>query len=229
MKINISRGDVLKFQHLLLSWGRENFAEFPWRISRSPFHSLIAELLLQRTKAEQVKPVYIQFKRRFRSIKSLAMSSEEEVKKIIGSLGLHWRARWIHKLGVHLHTKNNSRIPEEQEELERLPGVGPYAAGAYLSLHRNVRAAILDSNVIRLYSRYFGFNAGPETRREKWLSEFAKKITPEKDFKIFNYALLDFTRLICKPKPLCQDCFFKNKCNYYKSKNNEGETNDTKK
>lgn len=216
METNPSPVRIKHFQDSLIWWGKSNYVSFPWRKKQSQFHSLVAEILLQRTRAQQVVPVFKKFKKRFSSIKNLAISSREEVKKIITPLGLHWRAKWLHILGVHLFNEKHSRIPDNIDELKKLPGVGPYAASAYLSLHRKIRAPIIDSNVVRFYSRYFGFDSGPETRRARWLHELAERITPALNFTEFNYAVLDFTRVICKPKPICENCIFINEC-YYNS------------
>ena len=95
----------------------------------------------------------------------------------------------------------NGRVPDDYRTLTEVPGVGPYAAAAYLSLHTGKRAPIIDSNVVRLYGRFFGFDTGPETRRNKALIQLAERITPKRKFKEFNYALIDLTRAICGPRP----------------------------
>lgn len=201
----------------LLSWSKKNYSNFAWRRKNSPFHSLIAEILLQRTKAEQVEPVFVEFRKRFPSITSLQNSTEDEILKIIGSLGLYWRVKQIKRLASHLIDELNSRIPRSFNELNRIPGVGAYAASSFLSLHSGIRAPIVDSNIVRLYSRYFGFESDGETRRKRWLLNIADKLTPTKEFKIYNYALLDFTRKICTPKPHCEKCILNKYCSYYSS------------
>ena len=189
----------------LLSWGRANFSEFPWRHAVNPFHSLVAEILLQRTRADQVVQVYYAFVQRFPSPGALGASSVADVSEVIFSLGLHWRARYLVDLGRRLVELDN-RIPEDIHSLSELPGVGSYAAAAYLSLHVHKRAPIIDSNVVRLYGRFFGFEVGPETRRKKEMHLLAECVTPSRFYKQFNYALIDVTRLICKPHPHHDRC-----------------------
>jgi len=132
---------------------------------------------------------------------------------VIKPLGLAWRAEFLKTLGKSL-VKKAGRVPLEYDELVALPGVGPYAASAFLSLHCGKRSVIIDSNVVRIYSRLLGQSYDGETRRKKWVAEFADSITPRDDFKKFNYALLDFTRVLCSPRPRCSDCPLKEFCQY---------------
>ena len=108
-------------------------------------------------------------------------------------------------MGKHL-TDLGRQVPDNYDELLSLPGVGPYAAGAYLSLHRDIRHIIIDSNVVRLYCRLIGRTYDGETRREEWLRAFAEQVTPSSGFKVYNYAVLDFSRAICTHKPDCNKC-----------------------
>lgn len=198
----------------LLPWGRENFADFPWRQESSYFHALIVEILLQRTRAGQVAQMYELFRDEFPDYKSLAKADVSHVEKVIVTLGLKWKARFLVKLGRKL-LEMDGRVPANYRALLEMPGVGPYAAAAYLSLHRGKRAPIIDSNVVRFYGRFFGFDTDPETRRRKDMLELAERVTPVKRFKNFNYALIDFTRVICGPKALHGECPLADKCHSY--------------
>ena len=196
----------------LIKWGGPNYVAFPWRRARSRFHALIAELLLQRTRAEQVVPVYTELCRRYASPKALASASTAEIATLLKPLGLHWRVPLVRKLSTELAAKGS--VPRKPDLLLALPGVGAYACAAYLSLHAGIRAPIVDSNVVRLYGRLFGLAVGPETRRKKWFIELAEKMTPQRQFKSYNYALLDFTRAICTPTPRCGLCPLVDICEY---------------
>lgn len=213
--LQIDPTKVKFIQTRLIRWGQHNFSPFPWRNDQSDFHSLIAEVLLQRTRAEQVVPVFTKFRKEFPDVSALASSSQDKVKKVIQSLGLHWRAKHLVSLAVFLQNLKNGQIPTQFEELVKIPSVGPYAASAYLSLRKNIFSPVADSNAVRFYGRVFGFDTGPETRRKKWFLHLAEKLTPNKKFREYNYALLDLTRLICKPKPHCEICTLNNKCTYY--------------
>jgi A/G-specific adenine glycosylase len=100
------------------------------------------------------------------------------------------------------------------EGLLSLPGVGPYAASAYLSFHCGKRAAIIDGNIVRLYGRVFGLSVHAETRRTKEFIALAESMTPPRAFRAYNYAVLDFTRAVCRPKPNCEGCPLRDLCAY---------------
>lgn len=203
---------IIYFRKKLLEWAELNFQDFPWRYTKNEWHALTAEVMLQRTKAEQVVPVYIQFCSKYKNPSDYLSNKNEN---IFESLGLRWRNKEFIKLARILV---NQEIPEKKEELLRLPCIGHYISAAFRSLHLGARDVIIDSNVVRIYGRYFGFKTDGETRRKKWLIELADRMTPLKKFKDFNYGLIDFTKTVCKPKPVCKNCRIKIRCEYY-SKN----------
>lgn len=194
------------FRRRILTWGKQNFADFPWRHTPNQWHALVAELMLQRTKAEQVLPAYLSFCNTYQSPKDYISSSNPSP---FISLGLYWRAGTLKRLAAILA---HQEIPLDKSQLLYLPGIGDYIASAFLSLHAGIRAPIIDSNIVRLYGRFFGFPTDGETRRKRWFIELADSITPERSFKDFNYAVIDLTRMVCKPKPLCSECILAKKC-----------------
>lgn len=204
----IPRSDINYFRRKVLVWGRSNYADFPWRSTSNRWHALVAEIMLQRTKAEQVLPVYISFADKYRIPEDFI---NDKSARPFEPLGLHWRDREFRSLTTVLA---NGNVPEAREVLLKLPGVGPYISAAFRSLHAGVRDVIIDSNVVRLYGRYFGFLTDGETRRKKWFMHLAERITPLKSFKDFNYGLLDFTRMVCRPRPRCLECILRQQCNY---------------
>lgn len=194
-----------KLQTSITRWATEHPVDFPWRRRISRFHALTVEILLQRTKAEQVVSVFNEFRSIFPSAKELATSRITSVRRVIRPLGLIWRAEFLKALGKEI-VKTGGLISDVYDDLLALPGVGPYAASAYLSLHRGIRQPIIDINLVRLYCRLLNRQYDGETRRKRWLFQLADELTPKKQFKQYNYALLDFTREVCKPKPVCQNC-----------------------
>ncbi|WNF24843.1 hypothetical protein [Mesobacillus jeotgali] len=198
---------IVFLRNNLIEWGKTNYAAFPWRETNNKWHALVAEIMLQRTNAEQVVPVYESFVESYPSPKEFLF---ERNTNIFQSLGLHWREAQLRSLAREIY--NLGYIPEDKNSLLKLPGVGDYIAAAFRSFHLNIRDVIIDSNVVRLYGRYFGFETDPETRRKKWLKELAAEVTPYINHKEFNYALLDFTRNICKPQPQHKECLLRNLC-----------------
>lgn len=205
---------IQEIRSVLFKWSQDNFDDFPWRSSDNPFHVLIAELMLQRTRAEQVVPVYNKFTARYPSIKDAAETNPDEILELLKPLGLEWRARNIVEVIQTLFTLGGI-VPSNYDELKKLSGVGDYIASAFLSMHTGERAIIIDSNVVRIWGRIFGFETDAETRRKKWFKELAEKMTPSSEFRVFNYAVLDFSRKICKAKPLCMECPLRVLCSYF--------------
>lgn len=214
--ISLNPIEISKIQETLIQWGNSNYSFFPWRSTTNSFHSLIAEIMLQRTKAEQVVPVFLKFVSKYSSAKDVSLEDPKSIMKILKPLGLKWRAKKIVELSNKL-SKANEKIPETLEELIQLPGIGSYAAAAFLSFNKNIRSPIIDSNVVRLWSRIFGLQINDGTRRSKIFLKIAEEITPITDSKNFNYALLDLCRNVCKPKPLCNKCPISNFCKYYEN------------
>ncbi len=208
MQFPLSAREIRYFRYKLLGWGRANFARFPWRYTSNRWHALVAEIMLQRTNADQVLSVYQEFCRRYPDPEKFL---DDKDARVFRNLGLHWREKYLRFLAEKL---SNNVIPESTTELRALPGIGDYAASAYLSMHLDCRAAIIDSNVVRLYGRFFGFDTDGETRRKSWMRNLAEKLTPRRNFRDYNYALVDFTRAICLPKPQCSICPIRRKCNY---------------
>lgn len=197
----------------LLRWAKEHPVYFPWRKRISRFHALTVEILLQRTRAVQVVPFH-EFRNIFPTAKELATSRIESIRRVIRPLGLLWHAECLKSLGMEI-IKSGGNITDEYNSLLSLPGVCPYAASAYLSLHREIKQSIVDSNIVRLYCRLIDYSYDGETRRKPWLVKFADQLTPRDKFKQYNYALLDFTREVCKPKPICQSCPLAHICLHY--------------
>lgn len=148
--------------------------------------------------------MYDKFAQRYPRPELLVRDEPAALKDVIGSLGLHWRAPLLIRMARDV--ANLGGLPDRLESLTELPGVGPYAAAAYLSFHRGVRAVIIDSNVVRLLGRVFGFETDAETRRKVWLMALADKLTPARSFRAYNYAVLDLSMTICRPSPICSRC-----------------------
>jgi len=206
--MNVNAGNSKYFVSKLINWEKENFTEFPWRHIKNEWLSLAVEIMLQRTRAEQVVPA---FKILCQKYEKPEYYYKDNQANIFETLGLQQRNREFRKLAEELST---IKIPHKKEDLLKLPGVGEYVSSAFRSLHLKEHDVIIDSNVVRLYGRFFGFDTHGETRRKKWFIELAEKLTPQRRFYYYNYALLDFPRNVCKTKPLCTECILRKKCLY---------------
>lgn len=216
--VNIDWKTVNYLRRKIVNWNHAPLINFPWRSEKSKFHGLIAEVLLQRTRAEQVIPVYQKFTRVFPGALELSKAPASKIRRLISPLGLSGRAAKLKNLGKCIKTNFNGTVPDNYRHLTELPGVGPYAASAFLSFHSGKKATIIDSNIIRFYSRFFGFRVYPDIRRNKFLIKLFERITPDKNIKRFNYSLLDLSRSICKPVPVCRICPVSQRCIFYNKK-----------
>jgi A/G-specific adenine glycosylase len=189
--------------------------EFIWRYRISPYKILIAEFMLQRTKAEQVEPVYEKFLKQFPAVHSLSKARLSSVSKYTKNLGIHWRAKHFIDAAKYIMKIYNGKFPETREELLKIPGVGDYVAGAIQAVCFNNAEYVIDSNIARFINRYYGLDLSGEIRRKKIIIDYAKKIFNVKNQKKYLFYILDFTALICKPmKPLCLECPYYKKCKY---------------
>jgi len=207
MYFNILEKDIKRFQNSLIKWGKENYLDYPWRSTSNKWHALVAEIMLQRTNADQVLNVYNDFCKKYKTPSDLLKDNNKE--NIFKNLGLHWREKQMLELSQFL---SHSDIPESKEDLIKLPAIGDYIASAYRSLHIGKRDVIIDSNIVRIFGRYLGFETDGETRRKKWFIELTDKFTPNRRFKEYNYALLDFSKAICIQKSRCKLCMLRQGC-----------------
>jgi A/G-specific adenine glycosylase len=120
-------------------------------------------------------------------------------------LGLHWRIPLMVRL-LRALADRDGQVPCDLDEMMALPGVGPYAASATLSLHCGRRFPIIDANVVRWICRLVGAAIDGETRRKRWLLELAERLTPARNWRVFNYGIFDFTIEICARRPHCHRC-----------------------
>lgn len=216
-----SAKDICLFRNKVICWFNKNKRDYPWRETRDPFKVLIAEMMLRRTKADQVKQVYDRLFTEYPNIKAMAKAGDEELAQILYPLGLKWRTPAFGLVAREVQAKYQCRIPEARDELTTLPGVGEYVAGAVLSVAYGQKEWIVDSNIVRLFKRYFGIKTSKEGRRDKHVIELAKTYVSGKDPRKANLALLDFAALICLPRnPRCMQCPLSNTC-HYKSKSSK--------
>lgn len=211
--------NITNFRRKLLYWFRLNGRKYPWRETTDPWKVLIAEMMLRRTKADQVEKVYRTFVRNYRTPKGLLRGSPAKIKKILNPLGLNWRQQNFFDMAKVLVEEYDSNIPSTRDELKLLPGVGDYVAGAVLSVGFGKREWIVDSNVVRVFKRYFNMKTLKEARRDKSVIEVAKAYAYTTKPKKANLAILDLSALICRPtNPICTQCPVMIDCVYARHK-----------
>ena len=173
---------------------------------------MVAEFMLQRTKADQVEQVYKRFLIQYPTINRLAKAKEKSVAKYTNSLGLHGRYKNFIAAAKYVVNELNGEFPKTQKEMLEIPGVGDYVAGAVLAVCSNSADYVIDSNIARFINRYYRLGLTGEIRRKKIIIEKSKKLFKTDNQRDLLFALLDYTALVCKPiKPDCDRCIF-NKC-----------------
>lgn len=199
------------FRDDLLNWGAENLRSFPWRRTQNAYEILIAELLLKQTNAEKVVPVYNDFLAEYPDLSAVVESAEKELVEILEPLGLYnQRVDALQKIAENL----DENVPNSEDELLKLPYVGPYAANAILCFAFGRRRPVVDVNVVRVYSRVFNIPDWGRKSSEMW--EFAEIMLPDDNVQLYNLSLLDFGASICTQRsPNCEICFANNYCDYY--------------
>ena len=210
-----SSEDIRIFRSKITRWFNKNGRAYPWRETKDPFKVLIAEMMLRRTKADQVKMVYNRVFEEYPDIRAMAKAENEKLEEILYPLGLKWRTPAFGLVVREVREKYQSRVPETREALTTLPGVGDYVAGAVLSIAYGKKEWIVDSNIVRLFKRYFGIKTSKEGRRDKHVIDIAKIYTSGRNPRKANLAILDFAALVCTPrKPDCTKCPLRKSCDY---------------
>lgn len=208
--------DAKAFAEKLLQWWEKNRREFPWRTRNDPYEILIAEIMLQRTRAEQVVPVYEDFIKEFPTIEKLNRSTLQQVREYFKKLGLIWRADLVKQMTSVLMTSFNGKIPNDRAELILIPAIGDYMADAVLAFAYSQDVAVVDSNVCRVIGRVFGLELGKEARRKPIFRNIVQQLLPKRKAREFDWAMIDLASLICLPrKPACSKCPLNQICDYY--------------
>lgn len=203
----------------MLKWSIVNLRDFPWRKTRDPYKILIAEIMLHRTQANQVKEIYNSFVGKYPNFCSICDCSPENITSELKTLGLNWRSNLIYKLSCMICKRLNSEIPLKKDELIELPGVGPYIASAFLCLAYNKPEPMLDTNTVRIIGRIFNFHINDYSRRSKNFEIIMQELIDLGNCRDVSLAMIDFAQAICRPTdPLCSECPIGNICFFKETK-----------
>ncbi|MFM7602889.1 MAG: A/G-specific adenine glycosylase [Pseudanabaena sp.] len=206
------------FQKQLKEWAATYLRDFPWRRTSEPYAILVAEILLQKTAAEMVTPIYETFLVRYPTLEHLAAASLDEVIDLLQPLGLSLRAERLSNSAKTILEKYRGKIPDTEAELLLLSGVGKYTARSICANAFGRSAAVLDTNVARIIERFFGLQGERVKSRCKILWSAADAIAPDRDVSIWNLTLLDFGAMVCKArKPHCEKCPLQENCCYFRN------------
>lgn len=196
----------------LLAWFDAHARDLPWRHERTPYRVWVAEIMLQQTQVETVRPYYERFMARFPTVEALAQAPLEEVLRLWEGLGYYRRAQALHQAAQRLVADYGGNLPADPDVLRRLPGIGSYTAGAIASLAFGKRAAAVDGNVRRVMARLLAQSSLSSAAAE----EAVLRILPEDRAGAFNEALMELGALICRPRaPRCDLCPWRAHCQAY--------------
>ena len=211
------RAIVRRFQRRLLAWYASHGRDLPWRRTRHPYRVLVSEIMLQQTQVDRVVPKYHEFLRRYPTVKSLAAAPVADVRRLWYPLGYNIRPIRLHAIARETVARYGGRLPDREEALRRLPGVGRYTAGAMLSFAYGRDTAVLDTNVRRVLGRVFlGRRRLARVRGDKTFWDLAASLVPHGRGYDFNQALMDFGATWCTSrKPRCAPCPMRSFCACY--------------
>lgn len=196
---------VIRLSHsreVLVPWYREHGRVLPWRGIRDPWSVLVSEVALQQTTVHQGLPYYERIIRRFPTAASMAGAMEEELLSLWEGLGYYSRAR---NLRTAAQVITEGGFPDTYEGIISLPGVGPYTAAAVGSIVFDLPTAVLDGNVHRVLSRYFGIPQLIE--RRSTFQGIAQSLLDPSCPGDHNQAMMDLGATVCTPRtPKCGEC-----------------------
>jgi A/G-specific adenine glycosylase len=183
----------------LLAHYRRTARDLPWRRTHDPYEVLVSEVMLQQTQASRVTPAFDRFIRRFPTLDALAAAPLADVLREWSGLGYNRRARDLHRI-ARLSTNG---LPRTVAELDALPGIGAYTAGAIACFAFGQRVAFADVNIQRVLGRFF--LGRPGTNSEAVALD--ERAMPKRNADLWHHALMDLGATLCKPtNPKCGDC-----------------------
>jgi len=214
------RNIIKKIQRELLRWGEKNVRSYPWRNTRDPYRIIVAEVMLHRTRADQVKKLYDKFIEKFPDFSSIVMAGQDRIESELRSLGLLWRSDLLYRMAREVVEKYGGVLPMNKNELMKLPGVGDYIASAVLCSGYNIPEPVLDTNTVRVIGRIFGIEVTDSSRRSKKFEKIMRDLIDCGEPRKFFLSIIDFAALICSANnPKCDVCFLTDICCFYRRVN----------
>jgi len=200
----------------LIKWSQKEFSHLPWRNNRTLYRTLVSEIMLQQTTVATVKNHFERFIERFPDLKSLALATESELLVAWKGLGYYRRAKNLKKIADVLFNEHAGKFPKQQDQLELIPGIGPYTSSAILAIGMDLPALAIDANLERVIARLYGIKItkGPQLHRHIQELFLDKKIFSQvTSYRALNEALMDLGRNYCQARkascdlcPMNKDC-----------------------
>jgi A/G-specific adenine glycosylase len=204
----------MTFSEEIIEWYHKHKRDLPWRNTNDPYIIWLSEIIMQQTRVEQGMPYFNRFAEKYPTVKHFASATEEEILKLWQGLGYYSRGRNMHQTSREVMEEHAGYFPKNYDSLIRLKGIGEYTAAAISSFSSNEAKAVVDGNVFRLLSRYFGMDTPINTGKgKKIFTDLANELLDQTQAGTFNQAMMEFGSLQCKPKnPDCTVCPVQTSC-----------------
>ena len=204
----------MNFTNLLIEWYLQKKRDLPWRNTTNPYPIWLSEIILQQTRVAQGMPYFYAFLESFPTIKELAIADEQQVLKLWQGLGYYSRARNLHQTAQYIANELDGVFPNSYAGLIQLKGIGEYTASAIASFAYNEPVPVVDGNVFRVVSRYFGIESDISAgKTKKEFTALAAELLSKEQPALFNQAIMEFGAMHCTPKnPDCENCIFNSSC-----------------
>ncbi|MAW21237.1 MAG: A/G-specific adenine glycosylase [Flavobacteriales bacterium] len=204
----------MTFSKTLLEWYALHKRELPWRNTSDPYYIWLSEIILQQTRVQQGLSYYLKFIHSFPTIFDLANAEEDTILKLWQGLGYYSRARNLHHSAKDIVSNRNGKFPDNYDDILSLKGVGPYTAAAIASFAFELPYSVLDGNVIRVLSRFFGVEVPFDIPSgKKQFQELAQELIDKENASEYNQAIMEFGAIQCTPKRVkCTNCPLSDEC-----------------
>ncbi len=215
ISMNFDKAQLQYFTKKLMEWHRvDNDRSLPWKEEQDPYRIWLSEIILQQTRAEQGLPYYERFTDNYPNITALANAKDEEVFRLWQGLGYYNRCKNMLFTARYIRDELGGVFPDRYEDILALKGVGAYTAAAIASFAYGLPHAVVDGNVYRVLSRFFGVDTPIDTTTgKKEFAALAEELLHKKDSASYNQAIMDLGATVCKPAaPDCASCYLSTKC-----------------
>lgn len=204
----------MSFQSEIINWYLNHKRDLPWRGTSDAYVIWLSEVILQQTRVEQGLPYFNRFLESYPTVQAFAGATETQILKLWQGLGYYSRGRNMLYTAIQVRDLYNGQFPTRYDELIKLKGIGDYTAAAIASFSSNESKAVLDGNVFRVLSRYFGMDEpiNSSTGKKQFLA-LAQSLVSDQEASVYNQAIMEFGALQCKPKsPDCSICPIQSGC-----------------
>ncbi|WP_282775221.1 A/G-specific adenine glycosylase [Phaeodactylibacter xiamenensis] len=222
LRRSTSKDSLSFFTNQLKVWFSQSHRPLPWKGEKDAYLIWLSEIILQQTRVEQGLPYFERFRERFPTVHDLANAPEDTIMKTWEGLGYYSRARNLHAAAKYIVHTLKGKFPSTYEGIRALKGVGPYTAAAIASFAYELPYAVVDGNVFRVLSRFWGIQTPIDsTEGKKQFANLADRALQASSLapSQHNQAMMDFGATHCKPKaPLCSHCPLNGQCAAFQNK-----------